>query len=201
MGTSSLRGPRGQRGAIAEQIRIAARQCFAADGYAGTTLQGVARTAGVDTKLVRYYFTDKPTLFEACISFPPEVLARLRGAVDVPLEQRGVAAARAMLAAWAYPEVSLVLRTTLLIAGHEPAAMARVKAVYSAGLVPAITAGMSDVEARRRGGMISSAMIGMAFARFVFALDEAAALTDQDVIDQLGATVQRYLTEPWPLSD
>ena len=185
---------------MAEQILVAARHCFAADGYAGTTLQAVARTAEVDTKLVRYYFTDKPTLFQACISFPPDVLQRLRGAVDVPLDQRGAAAVRAMLSAWAHPEVSLVLRTSLLIAGHEPAAMARVKAVYSAGLIPAITAGLPEDEARRRGGVISAAMIGMAFARFVFALDEAVALSDQDVIDQLGATVQRYLTDPWPIT-
>lgn len=200
MGTSSLRGPRGQRGTIAEQILVAARHGFAVDGYAGTTLQAIARAAGVDTKLVRYYFGDKAGLFDACIAFPSDVLHRLRAGVDVPLERRGRAAVRAMLAAWADPDVALVLRTSLLIAGHEPAAMDRVKAVYSDGLIPAVTAGLPESEARSRGGLIGATMIGMAFARFVFALDEASVLSDEQLIDQLGETVQRYLTGPWPVT-
>jgi AcrR family transcriptional regulator len=38
---------------------------FAAKGYNGTTLAGVAKIARVDTALMRYYFGDKERLFEA----------------------------------------------------------------------------------------------------------------------------------------
>lgn len=38
---------------------------FAWKGYDGTTLTGVAKAAGVDTALMRYYFGNKESLFEA----------------------------------------------------------------------------------------------------------------------------------------
>ena len=82
------RGPRAQRGEIAERILARAREGFAVDGYAATTLQGVARAAGVDTKLVRYYFGSKEALFDACLVLPEHFLGRVREAVDVPLLQR-----------------------------------------------------------------------------------------------------------------
>ena len=195
-GRTTQRGPRAQRGEIAEQILARARESFAADGYAATTLQGVARAAGVDTKLVRYYFGSKEALFDACLTRPELLLERARAAGDVPLAHRGEAVVRAMLSAWANPDLALVLRTSLLIAAHEPAAMARVRAVFTDGLIPAIAEGLDPDEVSVRGGMVSSQMIGLAFARFVFALDDAAAIPDEQLVFSVGATVQRYLTGP-----
>ena len=100
-GQSAQRGPRAHRGEIAEQILARARESFAEDGYAATTLQGVARATGVDTKLVRYYFGNKDALFEACLALPEHLLVRIQAAVDVPLPHRGEAVVRAMLRAWA----------------------------------------------------------------------------------------------------
>lgn len=190
------RGPRAQRGEIAERILAAAQEGFAADGYAATTLQGVARGAGVDTKLVRYYYRDKHTLFEACLPGPELLVERVQGAIDVPLPERGQAAVRAALAAWADPDLARVLRTSLLIAAHEPAAMARVRAVFTDGLIPAITRGLDPAESEVRGGLIASQMIGLAFARFVFALEPTAGIPDVQLVAVVGATVQRYLTDP-----
>ena len=39
-------------------------------------------------------------------------------------------------------------------------------------------------------------MIGLAFARFVFALEPNAAIPDEQLVAVVGATVQRYLTGP-----
>lgn len=178
-----------------------ARESFAADGYAATTLQGIARAAEVDTKLVRYYFGGKEALFDACLAFPEHFVQRIRTAVDVPLPQRGEAVVRAMLAAWRDPDIARVLRTSLLIAGHEPAAMTRVRAVFTDGLIPAISEGLDPDEVSIRGGLVSSQMIGLSFARFVLALDDAAAIPDPLLVSHVGATIQRYLTEPLTESD
>ena len=195
-GTTSRRGPSAPRGEIAEQILTRARESFAADGYAGTTLQGVARSAGVDTKLVRYYFGGKEALFEACVAMPPQLLERIRAAVDVPLADRGQAVVRAMLSAWGEPNSARVMRTSLVIAAHEPAAMAQVRAAFSDGLIPAIASGLDPAEVSIRGGLITSQMIGLSFARFIYALDDAADIPDSVLVAQVGGTIQRYLTEP-----
>lgn len=199
MGTVSRsvhRGPKAQRGEVAQRILATAREHFADHGYAATTLQGVARAAEVDTKLVRYYFGDKESLFDTCLVRPEQLVAQVGAAVAVPLEVRGEAVVRAMLGAWANPDLARVMRTSLLIAGHEPAAMSRVRAVFSDGLVPAIAPALDPDEVSVRGGLISSHMIGLAFARFVFALEDAAAIPDEVLVTMVGATVQRYLTDP-----
>jgi AcrR family transcriptional regulator len=51
---------------------------FAQKGYTGTTLASVAKTAGVDTSLMRYYFGDKERLFEAVFKRRGPIVNALR---------------------------------------------------------------------------------------------------------------------------
>ena len=74
--------------------------------------------------------------------------------------------------------------------------MDRVLAVFTDGLIPAISEGLDPDEVSVRGGLISSQMIGLGFARFIFALDDAAAIPDEQLVSLVGATVQQYLTGP-----
>lgn len=52
------------RGETAEKIRVAADELFCGQGYAGVSVQDVARRAGVPKALVFYHFTSKAMLFE-----------------------------------------------------------------------------------------------------------------------------------------
>jgi len=49
-------------------IIAAARKAFAANGFAGTGMDSIARTAGVSTKTLYRLFPNKVTLFEAMVS-------------------------------------------------------------------------------------------------------------------------------------
>jgi AcrR family transcriptional regulator len=190
------RGPKAQRGEVAERILDQARESFAEHGYAATTLQGIARAAGVDTKLVRYYFAGKDALLAECLTTPAGFLDRVRAVGEVPIAGRGEAIVRTQLAAWADPALGRIMRTSLLIAAHEPIAMAKVRAVFADGLIPAVGAGLDPAEASVRGGLISSQLLGLAFARFIFAIDQTAAIPDTEIIKAVGATIQRYLDGP-----
>lgn len=66
--SSNRRGPRGDRTDIAAAILDAARTIFSAQGYQGATIRMIATEAGVDTKLVHYYFGTKAELFSAVIA-------------------------------------------------------------------------------------------------------------------------------------
>lgn len=190
------RGPKAQRGEVADRILNQARESFAENGYAATTLQGIARAAGVDTKLVRYYFTGKDALLAECLTVPDDFLPGVRGLSAVPPGERGEALVRHQLAVWADPRMARVMRTSLLIAAHVPAAMARVRAVFVDGLIPAVGGGIDPAELGVRGGLVASQMLGLAFARFIFAIDQTAAIPDDQVVRQVGATIQRYLDGP-----
>jgi AcrR family transcriptional regulator len=50
-----------------QRLLQAARQHFARDGYAATTVRDIATEAGVNVALINRYFTSKEGLFEACL--------------------------------------------------------------------------------------------------------------------------------------
>ena len=187
------RGPKGERGAVADRILREAREQFARDGYAATTLQGIARAAGVDTKLVRYYFGDKETLLTECLVAPPGLIERVRAIAEAPRSERGELLVRTHLAAWADPDLARIMRTSLLIAAHEPVAMARVRSVFVDGLLPAIRDVGSVREARVRSGLMCSQLVGLAYARFILTIDQTASIADDDLVRLVGANLQHYL--------
>jgi AcrR family transcriptional regulator len=193
MGTEFMtaRGPKAQRGEIAHRILDQARESFAEHGYAATTLQGIARSAGVDTKLVRYYFTSKETLFAECLAAAPgHLVERVRAVAAQPSAERGEALVRIHLAAWSDPQLARILRTALQVAAQEPVAMAKVRAVFVDSLAP-VTG-----DRARCAGLISAYLLGLAFGRFVFAIDQVAEIPDEQVVRSIGATIQRHLDEP-----
>jgi AcrR family transcriptional regulator len=53
-----------------------ARQRFARDGYAATTVREIAADAGVNVALINRYFESKEGLFEKCLSLAADQLAR-----------------------------------------------------------------------------------------------------------------------------
>ena len=68
-----MAGTRGRRPAgsgTREAILAAASRAFAEQGYPRTTLRGIARDAGVDTRLVTHYFGNKQDLFIAVVELP-----------------------------------------------------------------------------------------------------------------------------------
>jgi AcrR family transcriptional regulator len=60
----------GERGARATRERLldAAERRFAADGYRGATVRGIADDARVNVALISRYFGSKEGLFEACVN-------------------------------------------------------------------------------------------------------------------------------------
>jgi AcrR family transcriptional regulator len=50
-----------------QRLLQSARQHFALDGYAATTVRDIATEAGVNVALINRYFTSKEGLFEACL--------------------------------------------------------------------------------------------------------------------------------------
>ncbi|MEI2819554.1 MAG: TetR/AcrR family transcriptional regulator [Marmoricola sp.] len=63
----ATRGPRPQGADTRSDILAAASSVFADKGYAGASVRGIAREAGVDPALVHHYFESKPALFFASV--------------------------------------------------------------------------------------------------------------------------------------
>ena len=70
------RGRRPAGSGTREAILAAAARAFAEQGYPRTTLRGIAKDAGVDTRLVSHYFGSKQELFVSVVELPfdPDVV-------------------------------------------------------------------------------------------------------------------------------
>ena len=71
--------------ATRQQLIITARRLFAAGPYAQVSLRQIAREAGVDAALIRYYFGNKAGLFEAVLR---ETIEPMLEAVAAVLDDR-----------------------------------------------------------------------------------------------------------------
>lgn len=192
------RGPRGPRGEQTERIVAVARAHFAAHGFAGTTLRAVAREAGVDPALVRYYFDGKADLLEACLAPPPGYLEGIARAAALPLDQRAEAFVRHLIGAWERPESAEILRSMILTAAHEPVALDRLRAVFSRGVLGAVAEHLDPAEQWLRAGLAATQLVGLSMIRYVWRLDPVASLPPDQVVALVAPTVQRYLSGTLP---
>lgn len=52
---------------------------------------------------------------------------------------------------------------------------------------------MDEAERQRRSGLIASQLIGMAMLRYVWKVEPLASMSDEEILDALTPTIQRYI--------
>jgi AcrR family transcriptional regulator len=188
------RGPRDDRGVTLDAITIAARGSFAENGWAGTTMRGVAKSAGVDPALVHYYFSSKEQLLDASTMPPAEWIATLQEIPSVPLRERGDAIVQRVIWAWTRPEIRDVLRSILLTAAHEQRTRQKLRAFFGATLLPAVAGRFDEHERNLRASLVAAQVSGVIMIRWIWEIEPLASVTDDQLIALIAPTLQRYLS-------
>jgi AcrR family transcriptional regulator len=191
---ASRRGPKGQRGEVADRIVSSARKSFSTSGFAGTTNRAIAEGAGVDAALVSYYFPSKAALLTAALEPPAGFIAAVLAAVATPISRRGAALVQTLIGQWEDPASAEIHRSIVLIAAHEGVAMDRLRQVFGQNILTAVSASLDDDERTLRAGLVASQMIGLAMARYVWQVGALATLPSEQVVRYVGPTIQRYLS-------
>jgi AcrR family transcriptional regulator len=187
-------GPRDDRGVLAARILAAARETFADSGWAGTTIRAVARAADVDPALVYHYYGSKEGLLDAATDPPQKWLDGVAATWRAPAGETGRAVLRLLLDSWADDEVGPVLRSILQTAAHEPTTREKLRMVVERSLM-GVFATMGDDERERltRAGLVASQTIGFALMRYVWRIEPIASMREDEVLDAVGPTLQRYI--------
>ncbi|WP_328901036.1 TetR family transcriptional regulator [Streptomyces sp. NBC_00441] len=173
-------------------ILAAARARFAADGYQKATIRAIARDAKIDPSMVMRYYGNKAGLFAAAVAIDPE----LPGLPLEPHDRIGRTLVRHFLALW---EENGELTALLRVGSTDPAAADRMQSVLRDQLIPlARRLGHDPEQAATRAALCASAVLGLALTRYVLRFPASVALDREEIVDWLGATVQRYLTAPEP---
>lgn len=188
--------PRGRRsgGSAVEDILEAARVEFAARGYGGTSVRGVARRAGVDPGLVRYYFGGgKGELFAMAVGQraidPAATLADLvAGGVD----ELGPRLLDVVLRTWDQPGGRERFRTVIATTatGHDHL----VRDFLTGEVLARVRGALDGPDADLRVGLVASQLAGLLVARHVLEVEPVASAEVDVLVAALGPVLQRLLT-------
>jgi len=181
--------------ATREAVLAAARTAFAARGFDGATIRGIATAAGVDPALVHHYFGSKDKLFLAAIEAPanpadllPEVLAGGR-------DDLGRNVVRLLLRVWDGPMQPAALALVRSAIGNEWTAKLLREFLVTQVLRRVVgTLDVSPREREIRGALAASQLIGLVIGRYVLKLEPLASASPDWLITNVGPNVQRYLT-------
>jgi AcrR family transcriptional regulator len=190
---STTPGPRDERGVLAGRIVAAARDEFAEQGWAGTTLRAVARTADVDPALVYHYFGSKEGLLDAATNPPQKWLESIAKVWTTPIEQLGKALITLLLASWADDEIGPTLRAILQTAAHEPSTREKLRRVAEGSLMGVSQLGYDERDRLVRSGLISSQMMGFALMRYVWKIEPVASMPDDEAVAAIAPNLQHYV--------
>jgi len=190
--TSKLRKSDATRARIVE----AARERFRKEGFERTTIRKVAGDAGIDPSMVMRYFESKRGLFDAAMT----VELRIPDLSRHPRDKLGEAIITHFLKRWEEPDadsLQLLLRSS---ASNEEAAE-RLRGVFRDQIVALVgRLRGSEADAREVASLIATQTVGLAYTRYVLKLPPLVAMPHETIIKVIGATIQRYLTEPLPKS-
>jgi AcrR family transcriptional regulator len=176
------------------QIITAARQAFAAKGFAGASMRGIAAEAGVDAALIHHYFENKEQLFLATVALPLEMPQKLEEVAAGGLDGIGERLVRTLLGVWdsdLQPSLIAGIRTTLT----DPALTRSVGEFLALEIIGRVLRrdDLPPEEANRRAGLAASQVLGLVIGRYVLQLPLLVSRRSEDLVVEIGPTVQRYL--------
>jgi AcrR family transcriptional regulator len=189
-------GRRPRSGSSREKILEVARLAFPANGYAGTSLRGIARDSGVDPSLIVQFFGSKAGLFGAVVQWPfdaSQIGAEIRG---IPVEQVGEYAARIFISHWDRDEHRNPIISLIHAALAEPAAAAMLREFITVNLtLPMVQRAGAD-RPQFRAALLASQLLGFGLSRYALGFDALTSAPNEELVAALGATLEHSLTAP-----
>lgn len=187
-------GPNRTRAAILQ----AARSAFAARGYDAISIRAVAREADVDPALVHRFFGSKEGLFVAAMELPASPSQLVPALLAEGPEGLGERIVHTLLtlndnSGHAAPFLAL-LRGAV---SHERAAT-MLREFITTEVLSRIAIAAAPDQPELRAALAGSQILGLAMARYVVRIPQAAGADASYLAACVGPTIQRYLTEPLP---
>jgi AcrR family transcriptional regulator len=179
-----------------QKILEIARLAFPANGYAGTSLRGIARDAGVDPSLIVQFFGSKAGLFGAVVEWPfdaGQIAAQVR---EIPADQVGEYAARMFIGHWDRDEHRNPIISLIHAALADAAAAAMLREFITVNLTVPMVKRVGADRTQFRAALLASQLIGFGLSRYVLAFDTLVSAPNEDLVAALGTTLQHTCTTP-----
>jgi AcrR family transcriptional regulator len=175
-----------------QEILDAARQEFAAAGYDGATIRGIATTAGVDPALVMHYFGSKDQLFAASLDFPVNPADLIREMLSRGAEGFGERVVGTLVDTWdGLADRSPLIAALRTAMGTGPVADT-FRQYVATSIVGSFTALLDSEDASFRGVLIGTQLAGLLIGRYILEIEPLATTDRESLVAAYGPTIQRY---------
>lgn len=176
------------------QILAAARREYAARGYRGATIRGIAAAAAVDPALVHHYFGTKRELFVATLQLPFDPRDIVTAGTHGDPDRAGDRIVRTLLGIWGTENGAAMMQSLLRSALTDDQLLGMLREfMIETALTPIVTE-LSPDRHRLRATLLASQVIGLAFVRHVAKVEPLASADQDTVAAAVAPTLQRYLT-------
>jgi AcrR family transcriptional regulator len=180
------------------RVLAAARQTFTERGYDAATLRHIAREAGVDARMVRHYFADKPGLFRAAMDVPIDPGALLTTLLAGGLDGLGERLLRQLVAEWDREGNASAMITLVRSAMTHEESTRMLREFISSQVLGRIAAAVDAPDPELRASLIGSQIVGLVVTRYIVRVQPIASADPETVVAAIAPTIQRYLTGPLP---
>ena len=179
-----------------QKILEVAHLAFSANGYAETSLRGIAREAGVDPSLIVQQFGSKAGLFATVVEWPfdaSEVATQIQG---VPAGNVGEYMARMFIGHWDRDEHRNPIVSLIYAALSDSAAAAILREFITVNFTLPVVERAGADRPQLRAALLASQLLGFGLSRYVLGFDAFASASGDELIAALGATLQHTCTGP-----
>lgn len=174
-----------------EDILVAARELFAADGFGATTLRAVATRAGVDVALIAYYFKNKRGLFVATMDMPYDPAERIAATIPGPRDELGHRLATVFLTTWDDDSTGPTLQAFLRSAVTDEATAKAFGEFSSAAMLPLVAEETALGDDTTRA--LASMLFGLATMRYLLAAPAFTTQSTADLIEEYAPRIQALI--------
>lgn len=175
-----------------EKILAAARDLFAEKGFDGTSLRAIARAADVDPALVHHFYGGKDGVFVEAMRFPVDPAVVLSRVASFPADRFGELMVRTFLEVWGDDERRRPMLAMLRSAMTNEQAATLLREFVTSALFA--RAGEATHAPQIRIQAAAGQMIGLMILRYVVCVEPLASATDDELVELVAPTIQRYLT-------
>ncbi|MBD3784055.1 MAG: TetR/AcrR family transcriptional regulator [Micrococcales bacterium] len=179
-----------------EAIVAAAKHQFGEHGYPRTTLRGIAREAGVDTRLVTHYFGSKQNLFVTVVDFPFDPVALADAVLSEGTGRAGYRLAELTIRILEDPGTRQTMTGLVRAAASEDEAAGLVRRILTERMLTPLAELLGPDHPELRAALIGTQLSGYVFTRYVLGLPGIAEADPTELASAVGPVMQHYLTGP-----
>jgi len=179
-----------------EAILAAAGRQFAEHGYDRASMRAIAAAAGVDQKLIAYFFGSKQGLFVATVGLPFNPAETIPALLAGDRRRLGERIAALLTDVLERPELHQRLTAVVRAAAGDPATARMMREFLTNELFAPAAEVLGGEDAILRLSLAGSQVVGLITARYIVGTEPLASVPPARLAELIAAALERYLTGP-----